>query len=95
MIKLIGDSGGGYFILDAKSSWTIAGIVSAALVQECGKNDFVLFTNVAKFTDWIETEVKNTYSQNNFESAFDAFDEGDEDVNSRIVNADCKYQLSG
>jgi secreted trypsin-like serine protease len=81
--------------LDTRSSWTLAGIVSAAIVQECGRNDFVLFTNVAKYTDWIESEVNKTYSNNNFDSVFDAFDEGDGNLNSRIVNADCKYQLTG
>lgn len=89
-----GDSGGGFFTkTQGSSKWTIAGIVSAAIDQECGQNDFVLFTNIAKFTPWIEAEVKKTYSNNEFDAAFNALDE--EDVNSRVQNVDCKYQLSG
>lgn len=84
-----GDSGGGFFTKNGNSKWSIAGIVSAALIQECGQNDFVLFTNVAKFTPWIEMEV----NQNEFDSAFNALDE--EDINSRVQNVDCKYQMSG
>jgi secreted trypsin-like serine protease len=79
--------------MDSDSSWTLVGIVSAALIQECGRNDFVLFTNVAKFSDWIEEEVNKTYSNNNFHLAFDAFDQ--ENENSRNLNTNCKYQSTG
>lgn len=88
----LGDSGGGFFT-QVGSKWTLAGVVSAALIQECGQNDFVLFTNVAKFTPWIITEVNKTYSSNEFSAAFNALD-GEEDT-SRVQNVDCKYQLSG
>lgn len=89
-----GDSGGGFFT-QISSKWTLAGIVSAALIQECGQNDYVLFTNIAKFTPWIVAEVNKTYSNNEFEEAFNALDEDDGNVNSHVQNVDCKYQLSG
>ena len=72
----------------------MAGIVSAALVQECDLNDFVLFTNIAKFTPWIEAEVNKSRS-NKIDEAFDALDQEEVEDNSRLLSVDCKYQLSG
>lgn len=55
-----GDSGGGFYSLnDDRSEYTIRGIVSGGLRREsgaCEVNAYTLFTNVAKFHDWV-TEV--------------------------------------
>jgi hypothetical protein len=63
-------------------------------VQECGQSDFVLFTNIAKYVNWIETEVNSTENNNNFEAIFNEFDEG-EGGSSSVIDAQCKYQTSG
>ena len=44
LINISGDSGSGYYVNNGKS-FQIAGVVSAAVIQECGTNDFVLFTD--------------------------------------------------
>lgn len=52
-----GDSGGGlYFFLEGK--WHIRGVVSNSLPdketdEECGLRDFVVYTDVSKYSDWI------------------------------------------
>lgn len=69
--------------------------MSAAIVQECGQNDFVLFTNVEKFLGWIENEVNKTYNKNDFNDAFNAFDEEEVNQYSGVISTDCKYQLIG
>ncbi|XP_077298829.1 serine protease gd-like isoform X2 [Arctopsyche grandis] len=54
-----GDSGGGlYFLLGGK--WHIRGIVSNSLPdketdEECGLRDFVVYTDVSKYSDWINS----------------------------------------
>lgn len=75
------------------------GLVSSATVQECGSNDFVLFTNVVKFTDWVQSEISNTNDQDGLESVFNEFDgnpnELDNPVRKRnVVYTDCRYQES-
>ncbi|XP_068623667.1 serine protease gd-like isoform X2 [Battus philenor] len=52
-----GDSGGGLFVLD-DGRWKIRGIVSIALSaasvdKRCDLNEFVVFTDVAKYRSWI------------------------------------------
>lgn len=44
--------------------WTIRGIVSASLEDEdneraCNTNEYLMFTDVAKFADWINSKIKN------------------------------------
>lgn len=56
-----GDAGGGFFTVDANSTWTIRGIVSGALrsaTGECDVNAYTLYTNVAKFRNWIAEVIK-------------------------------------
>jgi len=92
-----GDSGAGYFVNNDKT-FQIAGLVSAALIQECGTNDFVLFTDVAKFADWVKKEISITENTNSFDSVFNSFDDGDVDaqgLNSNLVNAQCTFKDSG
>lgn len=56
-----GDSGGGFYSTDGYSTdgtpiWSIRGIASGGLVtatRQCDMNSYTLFTNVAKFLDWI------------------------------------------
>lgn len=58
----IGDSGGGFYMKDSSTnSWNVRGIVSGSLVDMqfgCDVNKFSLFTNVARFIEWIE-EIKS------------------------------------
>ncbi|GAB0099246.1 hypothetical protein DMENIID0001_150960 [Sergentomyia squamirostris] len=55
-----GDSGGG-LIFDINGRWTIRGIVSASLTDmltsSCNLKEFVVFTDVAKYVDWIKTFI--------------------------------------
>lgn len=56
-----GDSGGGFYSLDDSSTWTVRGIISGGLSTQnasrmCDVNAYTLYTDVAKFLDWI-TEV--------------------------------------
>lgn len=60
----LGDSGGGFYFQDSLSkSWNVRGIVSAAMVdfdRGCDINKFSIYTNVARFVDWIgETMLKS------------------------------------
>ncbi|XP_070510027.1 uncharacterized protein [Chironomus tepperi] len=92
-----GDSGSGYFVNDGKSL-QIAGIVSAAIDKDCGTNDYVIFTNVAKFSDWITKEMSVTQNANSFDSVFNCFD-GDcgtaDSLDSNLVNAQCTFRNAG
>ncbi|KAJ6628670.1 Plasma kallikrein [Pseudolycoriella hygida] len=93
-----GDSGSGFYI-DVRSSWKILGIVSSTTVQECGSNDFVLFTNVAKYTDWILSEMIKSNDKDELESIFNEFDENPNELESpverkTVVDTECKYQES-
>jgi secreted trypsin-like serine protease len=60
----LGDSGSGFYVLDPVSaSWNVRGIVSASLVDldyGCDVNKFSLYTNVARFTSWINKTIKET-----------------------------------
>jgi secreted trypsin-like serine protease len=49
-----GDSGGG-LVLEINSNWTLVGLVSAGLIKHevCDLTDYVLYTDVSKFYDWI------------------------------------------
>ncbi|XP_055716602.1 serine protease gd-like isoform X2 [Phlebotomus papatasi] len=55
-----GDSGGG-LIFDINGRWTIRGIVSASLsdmlTSSCNLKEYVVFTDVAKYMDWIRTFI--------------------------------------
>lgn len=52
-----GDSGGGFYLKSSvEGTWNVKGIVSGSLgdpVHGCGINYFQLYTNVARFIDWI------------------------------------------
>lgn len=55
-----GDSGSGFFMLAENEVWIIQGIVSGSLFAEkygCDINAYQLYTNVARFTDWIKTKM--------------------------------------
>lgn len=53
LIIFLGDSGSGFFVRN-ENSYQIYGIVSAATVEECAENLYVVFTSVPKFMDWID-----------------------------------------
>lgn len=93
---ILGDSGSGFYI-DVRSSWKVLGLVSSTTVQECGSNDFVLFTNVVKFTDWIQSEIIKTNDDDELETVFNEFDEDINDLQNPIerknfIDTECKYQ---
>jgi secreted trypsin-like serine protease len=57
-----GDSGSGFY-QKKSSNWQVLGIVSGSLIDfdhGCDVNKFSLFTNVARFTGWIEKAGKET-----------------------------------
>lgn len=55
-----GDSGGGMFFQE-NGLWTLRGLVSFSSVREdrdiCNPENFVIFTDVAKYLDWIEKNM--------------------------------------
>jgi secreted trypsin-like serine protease len=59
-----GDSGGGLLDFDKTSrSFNLAGIVSGTLynpMNECEINTYTVFTDVAKFVDWMNEKVEKT-----------------------------------
>jgi protein C (activated) len=59
-----GDSGGGFMDFDkTKLRFNLAGIVSVSLynpMNECEINTYSVFTDVAKFVEWIDERVKKT-----------------------------------
>jgi secreted trypsin-like serine protease len=59
-----GDSGGGFLYFDKTTrSFNLAGIVSATLYNsfgDCEINTYSVFTDVAKFVDWINERVEKT-----------------------------------
>jgi secreted trypsin-like serine protease len=60
-----GDSGGGLLDFDkTASSFNLAGIVSGTVkvdaTSECNINTYTVFTDVAKFVDWINEKVEKT-----------------------------------
>lgn len=59
----LGDSGGGFYMQSPASSWNVRGIVSASITDVehgCDINKFSIYTNVARFTDWIMKVMKET-----------------------------------
>lgn len=61
----LGDSGGGFYHRDPQSrtSWIVGGIVSASLIDfdiGCDINKYSLYTNVARFANWIFNEMEQT-----------------------------------
>lgn len=97
-MEFLGDSGSGFYI-DEKSMWRIVGIVSSATVQECGNNDFVLFTNVVKFTDWIRNEISRSSDKDELETVFNELDENPADFQNpiqrrNVVDTECKFRES-
>jgi secreted trypsin-like serine protease len=57
-----GDSGGGFFIFDSSINlWVVRGIVSSSVTKNinglCDVNKFHLYTNVARFVNWIKIVV--------------------------------------
>jgi secreted trypsin-like serine protease len=59
----LGDSGGGLFFHDfTSSSWNVRGIISASILdnnRNCDLNKYQLYTNVARFIDWIDKIMLN------------------------------------
>lgn len=60
----LGDSGGGFYLQNPLSDqWNIRGIVSGSLrdlEHGCDINKFQLYTNVARFVDWIEQTMNES-----------------------------------
>jgi hypothetical protein len=60
----LGDSGGGLYFQDSKNlPWIARGIVSSSLLdnnRQCNINAFQLYTNVARYVDWIDENVART-----------------------------------
>ncbi|XP_061722892.1 serine protease gd-like [Cydia pomonella] len=59
----LGDSGGGLYILDG-GRWRLRGVVSLSLRPEngestCNLNEYVIFTDAAKFIQWIKNVISN------------------------------------
>lgn len=56
-----GDSGGGFYFFDGWV-WTIRGIACGGLrsLRGCDLNAYSLYTNVAKFRDWISEKIDKT-----------------------------------
>ena len=55
-----GDSGAGFVVRSPTSSFKIIGIVSASLLRQdenCRPDNYVVFTNVPIFVDWILKEI--------------------------------------
>ncbi|CAG9791577.1 unnamed protein product [Diatraea saccharalis] len=60
----LGDSGGGLYILDS-GRWRLRGVVSVSLRPDSGENtcdlnQFIVFTDAAKYTTWIRNIVKSS-----------------------------------
>jgi secreted trypsin-like serine protease len=58
----LGDSGGGFYLLES-SRWVVRGIISASIIDfdiGCDINSFSIYTNVARFVDWINEVMKKT-----------------------------------
>lgn len=56
-----GDSGGG-MVFQRNNKWYLRGIVSVSIALQnqarCDPNHYAVFTDVAKFTNWIENNTK-------------------------------------
>lgn len=61
-----GDSGGGLALL-VDNRWVLRGIVSIGIKGQrtCDLHHYTLYTDAAKFYDWIKDDVNNAYIQNN------------------------------
>jgi hypothetical protein len=97
MREFSGDSGGGFFIME--SDWRIGGLVSAAFEQDCATNKYVLFTNVAKFVDWIQYEMTHTEdsrsdTSSKHNSFLDLDDEEAPGLRDKYQHADCTFELT-
>jgi secreted trypsin-like serine protease len=57
-----GDSGGGYFLVDQSTGTSnLVGIASVPISNSsCQSNTFSIFTDVSKFTVWIEEKMEET-----------------------------------
>lgn len=59
-----GDGGGGFFLQDSTTgSFNLAGIVSASITDffgTCNVEVYSLFTNVARFVDWINVKMEES-----------------------------------
>ena len=53
-----GDSGGGFHVKIGQSYYVV-GIISSAVSRECRENEFVLFTNIPKFINWIKIFINS------------------------------------
>lgn len=59
-----GDSGGGYFNHDFKTSqWTVLGIVSYSMNDQCNSNELAVFSRISLFMDFI---IENAKGEVNF-----------------------------
>ena len=76
-----GDSGGGWFTYnDSTEKYELGGIVSASLNDfygRCRSETYSIFTDVTKFTDWIEEKVEETKKIKWKEIDFECIDEPD------------------
>lgn len=59
----------------------------------------MLFTNVVKFTDWIQRQISVTNDNDELESVFNEFDEDPNALDNpierkNVVDTECKYQES-
>lgn len=55
----VGDSGGGLMLYE-NGKWVLRGIISASLrdpLNGCDVNNYVVFTDVAKYINWIEQNL--------------------------------------
>lgn len=74
----LGDSGSGFYLFDPLSgTWNVQGIVSASFVDfddGCDVNKFSLYTNVARFIDWIRLVLVDTREVNWKQIEFDCIE---------------------
>jgi secreted trypsin-like serine protease len=69
-IYFSGNSGGGMVLKDDKL-WKLVGIVSAAVAKKaeiygknqtiCDLNNYLVYTDVSKFSDWIDQVIQETF----------------------------------
>lgn len=75
--------------------------MSSAIVENCADSEFVLFTDVAKFNNWIKREIQDTQQSNTFASVFDSFDQNPhvislkETAHENEIFADCLFEPTG
>lgn len=66
----LGDSGGGFYT-DEKKRWTLLGVVSYSMNDECSPKDFVAFTRIPLFIDFI---IKNAKGYVDFPDFYECTD---------------------